>query len=103
MANGHRYEKYFQELVEYVYQPANIQYAIYALYFLYLIISTIFRFQTDGKPLLDERLDLAVLESFLVFIAFSNMRQKRKTASCKLSEIFKILYGMMTTHDVQED
>lgn len=86
-----------------MYQPANIQYAIYALYFLYLIISTIFRFQTDGKPLLDERLDLAVLESFLVFIAFSNMRQKRKTASCKLSEIFKILYGMMTTHDVQED
>lgn len=102
-ANGHRYEKYSQEFVEYVYQPANIQYAIYALYFLYLSIATIFRFQTGGKPMLDESLDLAVLESFLVFIAFSNMRLKRKTASCNSTEIFKILYRMITTRDFQED
>lgn len=103
-ANGHRYEKYFQEMVEYVYQPSNIQFVIYLLYFIYLIVSTVHQLQTEGVPLFGNGWDLAVLESFLVFIAFSNMKKRRVGASFSFSELFRMMWGMWTTHDdVKED
>lgn len=102
--NGHRYEKYFQEMVEYVYQPSNIQFVIYLLYFIYLIVSTVHQLQTEGVPLFGNGWDLAVLESFLVFIAFSNMKKRRVGASFSFSELFRMMWGMWTTHDdVKED
>lgn len=103
-ANGHRYEKYFQEMVEYVYQPSNIQFVIYLLYFIYLAISTVHLLQAEGAPLFGKVWDLAVLESFLVFIAFSNMKKKRVGASFSFFELFRMMWGMWTTHDnVKED
>ena len=102
-ANGHRYEKFFTEMVEYVYQPANIEFLVNFLYVSYLIISTIHRFQMGGTPLFGNDMDIAVLESFLVFIAFSNMRRKRESASFSLLELFRIMYGMWTTHDNIEE
>lgn len=103
-ANGHRYEKYFQEMVEYVYQPSNIQFMVYLLYFIYLTVSTIHQLQTGGIPLFGNGWDLAVLESFLVFIAFSNMKKKRVGTAFSFSELFRMMWGMWTTHDnVKED
>lgn len=103
-ANGHRYEKFFQEMVEYVYQPSNIQFMVYFLYFIYLAISTIHQLQTEGIPLFGNGWDLAVLESFLVFIAFSNMKKKRVGTAFSFSELFRMMWGMWTTHDnVKED
>lgn len=102
-ANGHRYEKFFTEMVEYVYQPANIEFLVNFLYVAYLIISTIYRFQMGGTPLFGNDMDIAVLESFLVFIAFSNMKKKREFASFSLLELFRIMYGMWTTHDNIEE
>lgn len=103
-ANGHRYEKYFQEMVEYVYQPSNIQFMVYLLYFIYLTVSTIYQLQTGGIPLFGNGWDLAVLESFLVFIAFSNMKKKRVGTAFSFSELFRMMWGMWTTHDnVKED
>lgn len=104
MANGHRYEKYFQEMVEYVYQPSNIQFVIYLLYFIYLAVSTVHQLQTEGVPLFGNGWDLAVLESFLIFIAFSNMKKKRVGTAFSFSELFRMMWGMWTTHDnVNED
>ncbi len=102
-ANGHKYEKHFQELVEYVYKPSNIQFVVYFLYVLYLSTSTIYRFETSGAAMIDNDKDVAVLESFLVFIAFSNMKSKRSSADFRLVEIFRIIYSMWTTHDNIED
>ena len=102
-ANGHRYEKYFQEMVEYVYQPSNIQFMVYFLYFIYLAISTIHQLQTGGIPLFGKGWDLAVLESFLVFIAFSNMKKKRVGTAFSFSELFRMMWGMWTTHDNAEE
>lgn len=101
--NGHRYEKYFQEMVEYVYQPSNIQFVIYLLYFIYLIVSTVHQLQTEGMPLFGNGWDLAVLESFLVFIAFSNMKKRRVGASFSFSELFRMMWGMWTTHDIVKE
>ena len=103
-ANGHRYEKYFQELVEYVYKPSNIQFVVYLLYVVYLSVSTIYRFETSGSAMIGNDKDLAILESFLVFIAFSNMKSKRTSADFRLSEIFRIMFNMWTTHNnIEED
>lgn len=103
-ANGHRHEKYFKMMVEYVYKPANIQFVVYFLYVVYLVVSTIYKFETDGSGLIGNDMDLAVLESFLVFIAFSNMKSKRTAADFRFSEIFRIMFGMWTTHDnIEED
>ena len=102
-ANGHKYEKYFQEMVEYVYQPSNIQFIIYLLYVVYLAVSTVHQLQTEGAPLFGNGWDLAVLESFLVFIAFSNMKKKRVGASFSFSEMFRMMWGMWTTHDIVKE
>lgn len=103
-ANGHRHEKYFKMMVEYVYKPTNIQFVVYFLYVVYLVVSTIYKFEMDGAGLIGNDMDLAVLESFLVFIAFSNMKSKRTVADLRFSEIFRIMFGMWTTHDnIEED
>ena len=103
-ANGHRHEKYFKMMVEYVYKPTNIQFVVYFLYVVYLVVSTIYIFEMDGAGLIGNDMDLAVLESFLVFIAFSNMKSKRTAADFRFSEIFRIMFGMWTTHDnIEED
>lgn len=98
-ANGHRHEKYFPMMVEYVYKPANIQFLVYFLYVAYLSISTVYRLQTGGLPIWESDTDLAVLESFLVFVAFSNMKAKHESTKFKFSELFKIMWAMWTTHD----
>ena len=85
-----------------MYQPSNIQFVIYLLYFIYLAVSTVHQLQTEGIPLFGKGWDLAVLESFLVFIAFSNMKTKRTGASFSFSELFKMMWGMWTAHDNEE-
>lgn len=102
-ANGHKHEKYFKELVEYVYKPTNIQFVVYFLYVVYLVVSTFYKFEMDGAGLIGNDMDLAVLESFLVFIAYSNMKSKRTAADFRFSEIFRIMLGMWTTHDNLEE
>lgn len=98
-ANGHRYEKYFTILVEYVYNPANLQFVVYFLYVVYLSVSTIYRFQTGGQPIWGNDTDIAVLESFLVFVAFSNMKAKHEATKLKFSDLFRIMFAMWTTRD----
>lgn len=102
-ANGHKNEKYFKKLVEYVYKPTNIQFVVFFLYVVYLVASTIYKFEMDGAGLIGNDMDLAVLESFLVFIAYSNMKSKKTAADFRFSEIFRIMLGMWTTHDKVEE
>lgn len=97
--NGHRYEKYFPMLIEYIFKPANIQFVIYFLYVVYLVVSTVYHFEMIGQPIWGGNIDLAVLESFLVFVAFSNMKAKYEVTKFKFSELFSIIWAMWATHD----
>lgn len=101
--NGHRYEVYFKKMVEYVYKPVNIQYVIYFFYVVYLVVSTVYRFQSGGVPLWGNDNDLALLDAFLVFIAFSNMKNRREAAQFKFFDLFKMMYAMWTTHDIIDE
>ena len=101
--NGHRYEVYFKKMVEYVYKPVNIQYAIYFFYVVYLVVSSVYRFQTGGEPIWGNGKDVALFESFLVFIAFSNMKTRRESTQFKFFDLFKIMYAMWTIHDIKDE
>lgn len=101
--NGHRYEVYFKKMVEYVYKPVNIQYVIYFFYVVYLVVSTVYRFQSGGVPLWGNDNDLALLDAFLVFIAFSNMKNRREAAQFKFFYLFKMMYAMWTPHDIIDE
>jgi hypothetical protein len=98
-SHRHQYERYFPMMVEYVYKPANMQFVVYFLYVIYLVVSTVYRFENSEQRMIGNDLDLAVLESFLVFIAFSNMKAKYEAAEFKFSQMFKIMFAMWTTHD----
>ena len=98
-SHRHQYERYFPMMVEYVYKPANMQFVVYFLYVIYLVVSTVYRFENSEQRMIGNDLDLAVLESFLVFIAFSNMKAKYEAAEFKFSQLFKIMFAMWTTHD----
>ena len=98
-SHRHQYERYFPMMVEYVYKPANMQFLVYFLYVIYLVVSTVYRFENSEQRMIGNDLDLAVLESFLVFIAFSNMKAKYEAAEFKFSQLFKIMFAMWTTHD----
>ena len=47
----------------------------------------------------ENEIDLVVLQSFLVFVAYSNMRTRREKTDFKFTKLFKIIYAMWTTHD----
>lgn len=99
ISHRHQYERYFPMMVEYVYKPANMQFVVYFLYVIYLVVSTVYRFENSEQRMIGNDLDLAVLESFLVFIAFSNMKAKYEAAEFKFSQMFKIMFAMWTTRD----
>lgn len=69
----------------------------------FVVLSTIYRFQTDGQPLFENEIDYVVLESFLVFVAYSNMKMRREKADFKFTELFKIIYSMWTIHDTEDE
>ena len=60
-ANGHRHEKYFKMMVEYVYKSTNIQFVVYFLYVVYLVVSTIYKFEVDGVGLIRNDMDFLKL------------------------------------------
>ena len=54
-------------------------------------------------PMWENEIDLVVLESFLVFVVFSNMKMRHEKTAFRFSELFKIIYAMWTAHDSVEE
>ncbi|MDR3273151.1 MAG: hypothetical protein LBT29_06705 [Flavobacteriaceae bacterium] len=69
------YRERFQELTTLFYHKNNILFFIYACYFIYLGITAFLKVQC-GIPFFSIEIDIAILQSFLVFLAFSNMISK---------------------------
>jgi len=69
--------KYLRELVTLFYQKNNVIFFIYFCYFIFLLIMSFMKIQF-AQPLFLQNTDLAILQSFLVFIAFTNMIMKSK-------------------------
>ncbi len=94
--------KYLKELTSIFYQKNNIVFFIYACYFIYLGIMSFFKIQY-GKPLLSAETDLAILQSFLVFIAFTNMILKSKDVKLSPKTILYLYAKIIFYEDIIEN
>lgn len=94
---NHKYEQYQEELAIYVVSPkiSNLIFSI--LYFLFLFVNAFKQLQLHS-PLISENVDNAILKSFLVFLAFSAMKQKNNEADIKAEDILGKIGGLFL-HD----
>ena len=90
-----------RELVKFIYTKENLNFIVYASYFLFLFISTFKNIQS-GDFLLNEEIDMVVAKSFLVFIACTNMLDKKKSSNIEGSALLALFVKMMIAHDDEE-
>ena len=94
---NHRYEELQEELALYVIRKNNIIFLIYFIYLLYLIISNFVQIQYN-TPLISIAIDNAVLKSFLVFIAFSNMINKSGEVDIESKFLLNKILKLIESH-----
>lgn len=99
--NDHHYHLFIRELVRFVYTKENLNFIVYASYFLFLFVST-FKSLQSGEPLLSADIDMVVAKSFLVFIACTNMLDRKKSANLEGGELLSLFVKMMIVHDDEE-
>lgn len=96
--NDHHYQLFMRELVRFVYTKGNLNFIVYASYFLFLFISTFISIQY-GEALLSADLDMIVAKAFLVFIACTNMLDRKKSSNLESGTLLKLIVQMMMAHD----
>ena len=99
--NDHHYQLFMRELVRFIYTKGNLNFVIYASYFVFLFISTFKSFQS-GEPLLSTGIDMVVAKSFLVFIACTNMLDRKKSSNLECGRLLSLFIKMMIVHDDEE-
>lgn len=92
------FRKDLKDLTALFYQKNNVNFCIYLFYFIYLLFTAFSKIQY-GKPIFNVEIDLAVLQSFLVFIAFSNMVTKSKDVNLAIDKIL-VLYFKIAFKDI---
>ncbi len=95
---NHKYEEFQEELALYVTHKSNIIFFIYFVYLLYLFVSNFILIQYN-RPLISVGIDNAVLKSFLVFLAFSNMINKSKEVDMKAEALLGKMLRLMKSHN----
>ena len=94
---NHKYEEFQEELALYVIEKNNIIFFIYFIYLLYLFISNFIQIQYN-RPLITVAIDNAVLKSFLIFIAFSNMINKSNQVDIEAKTLLNKIIKLITSH-----
>ncbi|MBO7537794.1 MAG: hypothetical protein J6T44_00770 [Prevotella sp.] len=99
--NDHHYHLFERELVRFVYTKENLNFIVYATYFLFLFVST-FKNVQSGDSLLNKEIDIVVAKSFLVFIACTNMLDRKKSSNLEGGELLTLFVKMMIARDDEE-
>ncbi len=94
---NHRYESFREELALYLIHPSNVVFLLYLTYFIMLALSGYIQIE-NGSYLISESFDAAILKAFLVFIAFTNMRNKAKVAEIDVNQLLRKTMGLFV-HD----
>ena len=96
-------QSFEQELIFYVIHRSNLIFFIYSMYLLYFCVSNFIQIQYHS-PLISIEIDNAILKSFLVFIACSNMLTKSKEVEVEAKELFvKIIKLFIQGKQIKED
>lgn len=97
---NHRYEKYREELALYITSPKCYNFIFSFLYVVFLALSSIWQLEFHSC-LISVDCDNAIIKAFLVFLAFSAMRQKTKEVDVKSKVILPKILGLFV-HDENE-
>lgn len=74
------------ELINYIFNINNIRFFIYLAYFIFIIMFSI-KTINDKSVLDNERSDYAIMQAFLVFLAFDNLRINSKNVKWVASDL----------------
>ncbi len=92
---NHTYESYREDLAVYLIHPTNVIFMLYSIYFVLLVLSGFQQIEND-RYLLSQGFDTAILKSFLVLIAFTNMRSKAKDAQIEVKDLLQRTFKLFT-------
>lgn len=87
-------KSYREDLAVYLVHPTNIVFVLYLAYFLYLSI-TGYLYIEEGRFLISEKMDAAILKAFLVYVAFTNMKSKSKDAELNEKDLLERLLQLL--------
>lgn len=88
-----------KELMEYVLTPQHIRFIIYLAYLIYLVV---FSFNTlqHNSIFATSEIDFAIMQSFLVFLAFDSLRVNVKSVNLSVGDLFvKMMHGFIKEDD----
>lgn len=97
----HHYQLFMRELVKFLYTKENLNFIFYAAYSFFLIVSTFKTLQTGG-PLLSQEVDLIVAKSFLVYIACTNMFDRKKSSSIEGKNLLSLIIKILLVRDTDK-
>lgn len=92
--NNHHYYLLMRELIKFLYTKENLNFIIYTGYCIFLIVSTFKTLQTGGT-LLSQEMDSIVAKSFLVYMACTNMFDRKKSSNLEGSALLSLLIKML--------
>ena len=87
-------KSYRESLAIYLVHPSNIIFVIYLAYFLYLGTTGLLCIE-EGRYLISEKMDAAILKAFLVYVAFTNMKSKSKDAELNEKDLLERLIQLL--------
>ena len=99
---NHKYEKYLEQLGLYVISPKNYNFLFSLLYAILLFASAFCQLESHSY-LFSADLDNAILKSFLVFLAFSTMKQKSKEMDINTKDLLVNIKGLFLHDDDVEN
>lgn len=96
--NGnHLYEKFSEQLALYITEPQNYNFLFSLLYVVFLSLSAYYNIEY-GTDLINKKVDLVFMKSFLVFLAFNTMMQRSQETIINTKDLLTKVLGLFE-HD----
>lgn len=96
---NHKHEAYHEDLAVYISSSKNFNFIFSTLYAIFLATNAFCQLEYHSF-LFSADIDNAILKSFLVFLAFTAMKQKSKNVDINTKDLLKKIIGLFS-HDEQ--
>lgn len=100
--NEHHFQYHMRELAKFLYTKENLNFFIYPSYFLFFLISNFWRFQTN-TDFISEDFNSILLKSFLTYIAYTNMLDKKKKSQFSIKQMLQLMRNISNASDQDEE
>lgn len=91
---------YTRQLVTLVYIRGNVMFLVYLFYLVFIFVTALYRTQYD-KPFIEET-DAPILQSFAIFLAFTNMMTKSKDTILKRHELLALFHKIIEESKIKK-